>query len=82
MQRVVSDRLRVLLISVLILPSALKVREVCAQLKAAGSDVKVVVGGAPFLFDDMLWREVGADAMGRSASDAVAIVARLMGAMQ
>ncbi len=81
-QRVVSDRLRVLLISVLILPSALKVREVCAQLKAAGSDVKVVVGGAPFLFDDMLWREVGADAMGRSASDAVAIVARLMGAMQ
>jgi methanogenic corrinoid protein MtbC1 len=40
------------------------------------------VGGAPFLFDDQLWQEVGADAMGKSASDAVAIVERLMGDMQ
>lgn len=81
-ERVLADRLRVLLISVLILPSALKVREVCAQLKSRGANVKVVVGGAPFLFDDQLWQEVGADAMGHSASDAVAIVERLMGAMQ
>ncbi len=81
-ERAVADRLRVLLISVLILPSALKVREVCTQLKARGADIKVVVGGAPFLFDDQLWREVGADAMGKSAADAVAIVERLMGAMQ
>jgi methanogenic corrinoid protein MtbC1 len=66
----------------LILPSALKVKEVCAQLKARGADVKVVVGGAPFLFDDQLWNEVGADAMGQSASDAVAIVERWMGEMQ
>jgi methanogenic corrinoid protein MtbC1 len=80
-ERVLADRLRVLLISVLILPSALKVREVCTQLKANGADVKVVVGGAPFLFDDRLWQEVGADAMGKSASDAVAIVERLMGDM-
>jgi len=50
-------------------------------LKARGANIKVVVGGAPFLFDEELWREVGADAMGRSASDAVAIVERLMGEM-
>jgi len=81
-ERAIADHLRVLLISVLILPSALKVREVCTQLKARGADVKVVVGGAPFIFDDQLWREVGADAMGQSASDAVAIVERLMGEMQ
>lgn len=81
-ERAVADQLRVLLISVLILPSALKVREVCTRLKARGADIKVVVGGAPFLFDDQLWREVGADAMGKSAADAVAIVERLMGAMQ
>jgi methanogenic corrinoid protein MtbC1 len=80
-ERAMSDRLRVLLISVLMLPSALKVREVCDQLKARGADIKVVVGGAPFLFDPELWREVGADAMGRSAADAVAIVERLMGEM-
>ncbi len=81
-ERVLADKVRVLLISVLILPSALKVRDVCAKLKAANSNVKVVVGGAPFLFDDRMWREVGADAMGRSASDAVEIVTKLMGEMQ
>jgi methanogenic corrinoid protein MtbC1 len=80
--RVQSDRLRVLLISVLMLPSALKVREVCERLKADNLPVKVVVGGAPFLFDDQLWQEVGADAMGASASDAVSIVQRWMEDMQ
>lgn len=81
-ERAMADRLSVLLISVLILPSALKVREVCEKLKARGADIKVVVGGAPFIFDDQLWREVGADAMGKSASEAVAIVSRFMGATQ
>jgi methanogenic corrinoid protein MtbC1 len=81
-EKTIADRLRVLMISVLILPSALKVKQVCARLKERGADVKVVVGGAPFLFDAQLWQEVGADAMGNSASEAVAIVERLMGAMQ
>jgi methanogenic corrinoid protein MtbC1 len=81
-ERVISDRIRVLLISVLILPSALKVREVCAKLKAAGAPVKVVVGGAPFQFDAQLWTEVGADAMGHSAADAITIVEAWMGEMQ
>ena len=80
-QRVLKDKLSVLLISVLILPSALKVREVCARLKASGASIKVVVGGAPFLFDASLWQEVGADAMGHSATDAVRIVESWMGEM-
>jgi methanogenic corrinoid protein MtbC1 len=80
-KQAIADRLRVLLVSVLMLPSALKVRDVCSGLKARGADIKVVVGGAPFLFDAELWREVGADAMGRSAGDAVTIVERLMGEM-
>jgi methanogenic corrinoid protein MtbC1 len=80
--KAIADRLRVLMISVLILPSALKVKQVCRGLKERGADIKVVVGGAPFLFDAQLWQEVGADAMGSSASEAVAIVERLMGAMQ
>ena len=42
--------------------------------KEAGVVVRVIVGGAPFLFDDKLWREVGADAMGRNAAEAVALV--------
>lgn len=80
--RVITDKVRVLLISVLMLPSALKVREVSKQLNAAGAQIKIAVGGAPFLFDDQLWREVGADAMGCSASDAVSIVQGWMEEMQ
>ena len=81
-QRALADKIRVLMISVLMLPSALKVREVCSGLKNNGADVKVIVGGAPFLFDSELWKEVGADAMGRSAAQAVTIVERMMGELQ
>ena len=80
-ERAIADRIRVLMISVLMLPSALRVSEVCARLKSADSGIRVLVGGAPFLFDARLWREVGADAMGHSASEAVTIVERWMGDM-
>ncbi|MDD5295589.1 MAG: cobalamin-dependent protein [Rhodocyclaceae bacterium] len=81
-ERARADGIRVLLISVLMLPSALKVREVRETFDAQGLDIKIIVGGAPFLFDADLWREVGADAMGHNASDAVDIVQSWMGAMQ
>jgi methanogenic corrinoid protein MtbC1 len=80
-ERVIADRVRVLLISVLILPSALRVREVCSRLQERGAGVRVLVGGAPFLFDAQMWQDVGADAMGHNAADAVAIVSRWMGEM-
>lgn len=80
--RAIADEIRVLMISVLMLPSALKVRDVCQALKANGSSAKVIVGGAPFLFDSELWKEVGADAMGSNATQAVSIVERMMGEMQ
>lgn len=75
-ERVIADKLEILLISVLMLPSALKVRELRNALDARKIHVKILVGGAPFQFDPRLWQEVGADAMGRSAADAVAIVQR------
>jgi methanogenic corrinoid protein MtbC1 len=74
--RVGADDAKILLVSVLMLPSALKVKAVRAALDARGIRVRIAVGGAPFLFDPQLWREVGADAMGRNAADAVAIVRR------
>jgi methanogenic corrinoid protein MtbC1 len=80
--RVRAEQIRLLLISVLLLPSALKVREVCAGLHSAGASTRVVVGGAPFLFDAQLWREVGADAMGANASQAVTIARALMAELQ
>ena len=75
-ERVLKDDTKILLISVLMLPSALKVREVRSALDTRGAKVRIAVGGAPFLFDPGLWREVGADAMGKSAADAVTIVQR------
>jgi methanogenic corrinoid protein MtbC1 len=75
-ERVLADEVEILLISVLMLPAALKVKAVRSALNARGGRVKIAVGGAPFLFDPELWREVGADAIGRNAADAVAIVQR------
>jgi methanogenic corrinoid protein MtbC1 len=79
--KVKSDQIRVLLISTLMLHSALRIREVAAKLKAELLDVKIVVGGAPFIFDTQLWRDVHADAMGASASDVTEIIQVLMGSL-
>jgi monomethylamine corrinoid protein len=74
------EKVRILLISVLMLPSALHIKELSKQL--SNSDVKLVVGGAPFRFDDALWQEVGADACGKDASEAVRIVSKLITEMK
>jgi len=67
----------VLLVSVLMLRSALLVPDLKRRLAEEGLDVRIIVGGAPFRLDPNLWREVGADGCGASASDALAIVSRL-----
>ena len=68
------DGIELLFVSTLMLPSALRVKELCSRLKEASLPVTVVVGGAPFRFDASLWKEVGADGMGASASDALRFV--------
>lgn len=78
-KKTIDDGVRILLISTLMLHSALHVRDVVEKLKTESAGVRVVVGGAPFLFDDHLWREVGADAMGRSASEVPGIVQTITG---
>ncbi len=70
------EKIRILLLSVLMLPSALHVKTL--KEKLSGYDVKIVVGGAPFRFDEHLWKEVGADAFGQDPSQAIAIVSKLM----
>lgn len=79
--RVLEDNIEILLISTLMLPSALHVKEVIDRLKKnpRGAKIKVVVGGAPFRFDEELWKEVGADAMGKTAADALKIITALEG---
>ncbi len=80
-RKTIDDSVRILLISTLMLHSALHVRDVVEKLKTESADVRVVVGGAPFLFDSRLWREVGADAMGRSASEVPGIVQTITGGL-
>lgn len=67
----------VLLVSVLMLASALRVRELRALIDADGEPYKLAVGGAPFRFDSELAAEVGAHAAGDSATSALRIVREL-----
>ena len=73
-EKVRADGVGVLMISVLMLRSALRVKDLRNALEAEGLDIRIIVGGAPFRFDDELWREVGADAVGLSAGDAVRLM--------
>lgn len=64
----------ILLVSVLMLHSALKISELKKFLAASGAKTRIIAGGAPFIFDDSLWKNVGADASGRGAFDAVRLI--------
>jgi methanogenic corrinoid protein MtbC1 len=76
-ERTLRDGVRILIVSTLMLSSALQVKELRRRLDAAEAEVKIVVGGAPFRLDPNLWREVGADATSPTASGIVAIVREL-----
>lgn len=77
-ERVKKDGLKILLISVLMLPSALQIKTVKDLLNNSNCDVKIIVGGAPFRFDKNLWREIGVDGMCENASEAVAVIGKVM----
>lgn len=68
----------VLLVSTLMLPSALKIREIRQQFEARGITSRLIVGGAPFRFDSNLWQQVGADADGKNATAVIEIIERLV----
>lgn len=73
---VIRDNVRILLISTLMLPSALRAKEAIAQIRKDRSGTRIIVGGAPFNFDTSLWQEIGADAMARTAGETLEIVNR------
>jgi methanogenic corrinoid protein MtbC1 len=78
---VIRDNIDILLISTLMLPAALKVKEATSRIKKERPTTKVIVGGAPFNFDPALYRDVGADAMAHTASDTLEIVKQMAGGM-
>lgn len=69
--KTLEDSIEVLLISTLMLPSAIKAGEVISKLKKANPGIKIMVGGAPFRFDPSLGKEIGADRTGKNASEAI-----------
>ncbi|KPA10614.1 cobalamin B12-binding domain-containing protein [Candidatus Magnetomorum sp. HK-1] len=78
-KKAIEDEIRILLVSTLMLPSALAIKDLRNQFNEKQVSIKIVVGGAPFLFDSNLWKEVGADAMGKNASESVVLVSKIMG---
>ena len=73
------DHIRVLLLSTLMLASALEVGRVKRLCQDRHLALAVVAGGAPFRLDPGLGRAVGADAVGYAASDALAHVRHFLG---
>lgn len=76
--RTIKEEIDILLISTLMLPSALKVKNVVERLRKNGSSVKIIVGGAPFRLDSSLWQNVNADADGKNGVKASKIIERFM----
>ncbi|MBB6062548.1 methylmalonyl-CoA mutase cobalamin-binding domain/chain [Thermosipho japonicus] len=74
----VKDKVDILLVSTLMLPAALKVKDLTEKLKEKNPEIKIVVGGAPFKIDKSLWKEVKANEFGETATDAVKIVKRMV----
>lgn len=72
------DGIEILLISALMLPSALQIKEVARLLEKRGLNTKLIVGGAPFRLDPGLFREVGAHGTADRASDAAGVCAGLI----
>jgi methanogenic corrinoid protein MtbC1 len=73
-ERVKMDGVEVLLVSTMMLRSALRVRDLRDFIDDDDKAPFLVVGGAPFVYDTSLWREVGADAGGLNSSDAINII--------
>lgn len=76
---IIRDDIEVMMISTLMLSSALKIKELKKELNAINPNIKIIVGGAPFLFDSELWNQVGAYSMSKNATDITSILSNLIG---
>lgn len=77
-QKILEDRIEILIISTLMLRSALKIKDLTAELNKQGTTLKIIVGGAPFNFDDQLWKKVNADTYGKNAFETMKLIKQVM----
>lgn len=80
--KTLKNDINILLISTLMLSSALKVKNVVDILRDNNSPVKVIVGGAPFRLDNDLWQKVDADFDGKNGSRVLKILNKYTGGGQ
>jgi methanogenic corrinoid protein MtbC1 len=73
------DGVEVIMVSTLMLHLAYEVKKLRYFLDSEGVNTKIIVGGAPFLFDRDLWKEVGADAMAVDAMESVKKIYEIRG---
>jgi len=76
-KKIKKDKIQILLISVLMLNSALDIKKLTEKIKKENLKIKVVVGGAPFRFDSNLYKDIGADEYATNASDIIKIIDNL-----
>ncbi len=73
-EKAIETKVDLLLISTLMLSSALRVKVVAEKIRKINSGVKIVVGGAPFRLDSSLWKRVQADAYGKNGTQVSKII--------
>jgi len=78
-EKTIKSEIDVLLVSTLMLASALEIKDVRSRLDARGFKGKLMVGGAPFRLDKSLWKEVGADATANNAMDSIRVLHEMIG---
>ena len=76
-QKVTEDKIEILLISTLMLRSALKIGLLTENFRKNKRKILVIVGGAPFNLDKDLWKKVGADATSVNAFEVIPLIKRL-----
>ncbi len=79
-QSIKKDKCEILMVSTLMLHSALKIKQLKDKLIELHLNTKLIVGGAPFNIDPMLWKTVGADATASTASKSIELLQQFMGA--
>lgn len=81
-EKVKEDGIEVLMVSTLMLNLALNIKDLRNIFDREGIKAKIIVGGAPFLFDRDLWKEVGADAMAVDATESLNKIYDVLGLSQ
>jgi len=77
LEKTIEQKIEFLLISTLMLNSALQVKRLVEILKKINPDVKIIVGGAPFRLDEGLWEKVNADADGKTGTEVIKIIEQM-----